>query len=216
MIVVKVGVFLTFIRLCTFLFFGVDIVYKIILLSSLGSLFIGAIGSLSQKKLKRFFTYSSLSQLGFSILGLITGTMQGLESSFFFFILYLLCSLGVFLILLNTEKYISGENLIYFTDFTNFGKYNLGTSLSLCIILFSMAGIPPLGGFFSKALVIKALIESSFYGLAIYGIIMGAINTFIYIRLIKCIISDKIYTYVNKDIPKQYSDYFLFRPYSQA
>lgn len=164
----------------------------------------GCIGSIGQNKLKRLFAYSSISQLGFSFLGLVVGSVEGIQISFFFFIFYLLTSLGILVILLNTESYLKGHNLLTVNDLSNFGHNNNFVALSMSIILLSMAGIPPLGGFFSKYFIFKLLIESSFYGLVIYAILISVINSFIYIRLIKSLLFDK-YIIKSKD-----QDFFFF------
>jgi NADH-quinone oxidoreductase subunit N len=126
-------------------------------------LFVGCIGCIGQNKLKRLFAYASISQLGFSFLGLFIGTVEGIQLSFFFFLIYLITSLGILIILLNTESYRQGKNLVYVNDLCNFGHNNNLIAISFSIMLLSMAGIPPLAGFFSKYLIFKLLIESSFY-----------------------------------------------------
>jgi NADH-quinone oxidoreductase subunit N len=126
-------------------------------------LFIGCIGCIGQNKLKRLLAYSSISQLGFSFLGLFVGTVEGIQLSFFFFIMYIVSSLGLMIILLNTESYLKGRNLETVNDLSSFGQRNILPAITMSIMLLSMAGIPPLAGFFSKYLIFKLLIESSFY-----------------------------------------------------
>jgi len=134
-----------------------------LLISTLGSLVVGSIGSIFQERLKRLFIYTSISQVGFCFLGLLVGTPEGIKCAFLFLSVYIVASLGVFIIILNTSGYITGRPLIYVSDLANFGFYNPIYSVLLSIILLSMAGIPPLAGFFTKYLIFKLLIECSLY-----------------------------------------------------
>jgi NADH-quinone oxidoreductase subunit N len=164
---------------------------------------VGCIGALTQKRLKRIFIYSSINQVGFSLLGLVTGNLQGFTSSFFFIFIYILSSIGLFSILLNTESYIKGQNLVLLSDLTNFGLFNKRYSFIICIILFSMAGIPPLAGFFSKYYIFKSLVDSSMYMLAIYSILISIVNSFVYIKILKIMFFDK-------NVNRNENDYFVY------
>ena len=115
--------------------------------SGIGSLIIGCLGSLTQNKLKKLFIYSSISQVGFCFFGLLIGTPEAIQKTFLFFIFYIITSLGILIILLNTESYIQGTNIKYVTDLSNFGEHNQFEALLLSFMLFSLAGIPPLAGF---------------------------------------------------------------------
>lgn len=193
MLVIKISIFFFFVRLLFYVFNGFLLYTKgILLISSMGSLLIGSIGSIFQEKLKRLFIYTSISQVGFCFLGLLVGTPEGIKCSFLFLFIYIIASLGVFVIILNTTGYISGKPLIYVSDLVNFGTYNTFYALFLSIFFLSMAGIPPLAGFFTKYLIFKLLIESSLYWLTIFTIIISVINGFIYIRLIKCLLFDNL------------------------
>lgn len=205
MVVVKMGIFFSFVRFFFFVFYVYFVAWQnILFISSIGSLFVGCIGCIGQNKLKRLFAYASISQLGFSFLGLFIGTVEGIQLSFFFFLIYIITSLGILIILLNTESYRQGKNLVYVNDLCNFGHNNNLIAISFSIMLLSMAGIPPLAGFFSKYLIFKLLIESSFYWLTIYVILISVINAFVYIRLIKSLLFDKFI------IKKKFQDFFFF------
>jgi NADH-quinone oxidoreductase subunit N len=159
-----------------------------LLLSGLGSLFIGAFGSITSNSLKRIFTYSSISQMGFCLISLSAGTPQGIENAFMFFFIYIISSVAVFIILLNTKTFIMGNDLTKITDLTLFGIHNKNKARLMSLILLSMAGVPPMAGFLSKALIIETLVISSSYLVAIYTILMSIITSYIYIRMIKCLI----------------------------
>jgi NADH-quinone oxidoreductase subunit N len=215
MLVIKIGIFFFFIRLL-FYVFNIFLIYikGILLLSSIGSLVVGSIGSIFQEKLKRLFIYTSISQVGFCFLGLLVGTPEGIKCAFLFFFVYIIASLGIFVIILNTSAFTTGKSLVYVSDLTNFGFYNPIYSIAVSIILLSMAGIPPLAGFFTKYIIFKLLVESSLYWLTIFSIIISVINSFIYIRLIKCLLFDKYI--VSKDTSlknvQHTGDMFLFDP----
>jgi NADH:ubiquinone oxidoreductase subunit 2 (subunit N) len=161
------------------------------MIGALGSLLIGSIGSLTQNKLKRLFAYTSLVQMGFVVLCFIGGTVEALQGAYFFFLVYTISMLGVFIIMLNTESFITGRSLLYVTDLKDFSKYNFWIGVLFSIMMFSQAGIPPLAGFFSKFIVFKYLVISGYYYLAIYCIIISAIASFAYIRVVKAMFSDK-------------------------
>jgi NADH:ubiquinone oxidoreductase subunit 2 (subunit N) len=93
----------------------------------------------------------------------------------------------MFVIILNTSGYITGKPLVYVSDLSNFGFYNPIYSIVVSIILLSMAGIPPLAGFFSKYLVLLNAIDNSFIVLGFVGVIISCISTFYYLRIIKLI-----------------------------
>jgi len=201
---VKTGIVCLFVRLLLYIFYPLMFIWKsVLILVCIGSLLVGCIGALTQKRLKRIFIYSSINQVGFSLLGLVTGNLQGFTSSFFFIFIYILSSIGLFSILLNTESYIKGQNLVLLSDLTNFGLFNKRYSFIICIILFSMAGIPPLAGFFSKYYIFKSLVDSSMYMLAIYSILISIVNSFVYIKILKIMFFDK-------NVNRNENDYFVY------
>lgn len=115
--------------------------------SGVGSLIIGCLGSLTQNKLKKLFIYSSISQVGFCFLGLFIGSPEAIQKTFLFFFIYIITSMGLLIIVLNTESYVQGMGLRYITDLSNFGTHNKSQAIILSLMLLSLAGIPPLAGF---------------------------------------------------------------------
>src|SRR5436305_4494771 len=113
----------------------------------------GSLYALVEKRIRKFLAYSSINQMGFLLAGVAGGNLQTTEASIIFLIIYVITNLGLFIILLNTRA-AKNRPLLYLTDFSHFAKNNqLFYSIALVIIFFSMAGIPPLAGFFGKYFV---------------------------------------------------------------
>jgi len=160
----------------------------IIVFLSIASMIFGSVAAIGQTNLKRLIAYSSISHMGYTLAGLSTGTNEGIQSSIFYISIYLLMNLGLFSCLLmlkrNNQYYESVE------DLSGLSKNHPILSLSLLAILFSLAGIPPLAGFFAKFYVFKAAVEQSMYFLAIVGLLSTVIAAFYYLRIIKIIYFD--------------------------
>ncbi len=171
----------------------------ILILVALLSIIVSAFFALQQYKIKRFLTYSSVTHIGYMILGLSTGTIQGVQSLLFYFIVYLITTITIWSILL-----IVNNKIKYITEFANFFKNNYLLGISLTIIMFSMAGIPPLAGFIAKFYTFFVCIENDVLLPAIFAIVISVITAFYYIRFIKIMYfenSKNNYIYVNISKP---------------
>ena len=189
---------------------------NLLLISSLLSLIIGTVVGLAQTKIKRLLAYSTISHIGYMLLGLAINTQQSINSLIFYLIQYIITNLNTFLILLafsyilikpylennntlsiinkETNKNINNKNENNFAKNTDInylselkGQFfnNPILSLSLTICLFSMAGTPPLIGFFSKQFILYSAIDSGYYFMAVLGIIVSVISASYYIKIIK-------------------------------
>ena len=161
----------------------------IIIFLSIASMVFGAIAAIGQTKIKRIIAYSSIGHIGYTLAGLATGSNDGIQSSIIYISIYVLMNLALFsclLMLKRKDQYY--ENL---EDLSGLSNNHPLLSLSLLIILFSLAGIPPLAGFFAKLYVFKAVIAQSMYFLAIVGLLSTVIAAFYYLRIIKIIYFDK-------------------------
>ncbi len=161
----------------------------IIVFLSIASMIFGAIAAIGQTNIKRLIAYSSIGHVGYTLAGLATGSNDGIQSSIIYISIYVIMNLALFsclLMLKRKDQYY--ENL---DDLSGLSKNHPLLSLSLLIILFSLAGIPPLAGFFAKFYVFKAVIEQSMYFLAIVGLLSTVIAAFYYLRIIKIIYFDK-------------------------
>ncbi len=189
-IVPKIAALSVFIRFLYVPFLNLIEQWQMILVFlSIASMLFGAVAAIGQTNLKRLVAYSSISHVGYALAGLTTGTNDGIQSSVIYITIYVLMNLGLFSCLLmmkrNNEYY---ENI---EDLSGLSKNHPMLSLSLLIILFSLAGIPPLAGFFAKFYIFKSVLEQSMYFLAIVGLLSTVVAAFYYLRLIKIIYFDK-------------------------
>ncbi len=160
----------------------------IIVFLSIGSMLLGSIAAIGQKNLKRLIAYSSISHMGYVLAGLSAGSNEGIQSSIIYMIIYLLMNLAFFscvFMMKKNDKYF--ENL---DDLSGMSKNHPILSFAFMLILFSLAGIPPLAGFFAKFYIFKSVIEQSMYFLAIVGLLSTVIAAFYYLRIIKIIYFD--------------------------
>ena len=160
----------------------------IIVFISIASMIFGAVAAIGQKNLKRLIAYSSISHMGYALAGLATISNQGIQSSITYISIYLVMNLAFFsclFMLKRNDKYY--ENI---EDLSGLSKKHPILSFSLLIVLFSLAGIPPLAGFFAKFYVFLAVIEQSMYFLAIVGLLATVVAAFYYLRIIKIIYFD--------------------------
>jgi len=188
-VVPKIAALTVFIRFLYVPFINmIDQWQIIIIFLSIASMIFGAVAAIGQKNLKRLVAYSSIGHMGFALAGLSSGTNEGIQSSIIYISIYLIMNLGLFSCLLmmkrNDQYY---ENI---DDLSGLSKNHPLISLSLLIILFSLAGIPPMAGFFAKFYVFSAVIKESMYFLAITGLLSTIISAFYYLRIIKIIYFD--------------------------
>ena len=186
----KIAALTVFIRFLYVPFLNlIDQWQMIIVFLSIASMLFGAIAAIGQSNLKRLVAYSSIGHMGYALAGLATGTNQGIQSSISYISIYLFMNLAFFcclFMLRRDEKYF--ENI---QDLSGLSKNHPLLSFCFLIVLFSLAGIPPLAGFFAKFYIFSAVIDQSMYFLAIVGLLATVIAAFYYLRLIKIIYFDK-------------------------
>jgi NADH-ubiquinone oxidoreductase chain 2 len=173
---------------------GLNTIINLLLISSLFSLIIGTVVGLAQTKIKRLLAYSTISHIGFILLSLAINSKQAIDSFIFYIIQYTLTNLNTFLILIAIGYIInyktieikgSEKDIKYISELKGFFFSNPILSISLTICLLSMAGTPPLLGFFSKQFVLYSAIESGYYFMAISGILVSIISASYYLRIIR-------------------------------
>ena len=189
-IVPKVAALTVFIRFLYFPFVNmIEQWQPILIFLSIASMIFGAIAAIGQKNLKRLVAYSSIGHIGYALAGLSIGTNEGIQSSIVYISIYLVMNLGLFSCLLmmkRNDKYFETVD-----DLSGLSKNHPILALSFLIILFSLAGIPPLAGIFAKFYIFKSVIEQSMYFLAIVGLLSTVIAAFYYLRIIKVIYFDE-------------------------
>ncbi|MDB9745900.1 NADH-quinone oxidoreductase subunit N, partial [Candidatus Pelagibacter sp.] len=161
----------------------------ILIFLSIASMIFGAIAAIGQSNLKRLIAYSSIGHMGYALAGLSVGSNEGIQSSIVYISIYLVMNLAFFSCLLMLKR--NDEYFETIDDLSGLSKNHPILSLSLLIILFSLAGIPPLAGFFAKFYIFKAVIEQSMYFLAIVGLLSTVIAAFYYLKIIKVIYFDQ-------------------------
>jgi NADH-quinone oxidoreductase subunit N len=153
------------------------------------SMAVGNIAAIAQRNIKRMLAYSTIGHIGFILLGLIAGTADGYAGILIYMTIYLFMTMGVFgIIILMRRDDIQGELL---DDFAGLSRVRPGYALMMGLLMFSMAGIPFLGGFWAKYAVFIAVIESGHIVLATLGVLFSAIGAFYYIRIVKYMYFDE-------------------------
>ena len=189
-IVPKVAALTAFIRFLYVPFFNlIDQWQMIIIFLSLASMIFGAVSAIAQKNLKRLIAFSSIGHMGYALAGLAVGTNNGIQNSIIYISIYLIMNLGFFACLLmlkrNNNYY---ENL---DDLSGLSKNHPILSICMLVLMFSLAGIPPMAGFFAKFYIFMSVIEESMYFLAIVGLLSTVISAFYYLKIIKIIYFDE-------------------------
>ncbi len=185
----KIAALTVFIRFLYIPFINmIDQWQMIVVFLSIASMLFGAIAAIGQKNLKRLIAYSSIGHMGYALAGLSVGSNEGIQSAISYISIYLVMNLAFFSCLFMIRK---SEN--YFEnieDLSGLSKNHPILSISLMIVLFSLAGIPPLAGFFAKFYIFMAVIEQSMYFLAVIGLLSTVIAAYYYLRIIKIIYFD--------------------------
>ena len=189
-IVPKIAALTVFIRFLYVPFLNlIDQWQMIIVFLSIASMVFGAVAAIGQTNIKRLIAYSSIGHIGYTLAGLATASNEGIQSSIIYISIYVVMNLALFsclLMLRRKDQYY--ENI---DDLSGLSKNHPLLSLCLLLILFSLAGIPPLAGFFAKFYVFKAVLEQSMYFLAIVGLLSTVVAAFYYLRIIKIMYFDK-------------------------
>jgi NADH:ubiquinone oxidoreductase subunit 2 (subunit N) len=194
-VITKLSIFVFLTRICysTIHFKESWQFYAIIV--SLLSIFVGSFGGLRQKKLKTLLAYSSVSHMGYVLLSLSTGTQFGIEMLIFYLVIYMLSGIAVWFTVLavreNKTNYSNKFNK-ELGDLVLLRKSNPALAVSLSVAMFSIAGIPPLIGFFAKLGVFLSILYVEYYIVALSAILCSVVSTFYYIRIIKILYFENI------------------------
>jgi NADH-quinone oxidoreductase subunit N len=162
---------------------------QIILFLSIASMFLGAIAAIAQSNIKRLLAYSSIGHIGYILIALVAANDDGIKAASIYMFSYMIMNVAIFAILLSLKA--KNEYLINISDLKGLSKSNPIVSLSISIIMLSMAGIPPFIGFFGKFYVFIAAIEQELYVLSVLGVLASVISAFYYLRIIKVMYFDE-------------------------
>jgi NADH-ubiquinone oxidoreductase chain 2 len=180
-----------------------EIIKNLLLLTSLFSLIIGSVVGLAQNKIKRLLAYSTISHIGFILLALSINTEQSIESFIFYIIQYSVTNLDIFLIILafgylingnkpglDMDSEIENKDIRFISELKGQFMANPLLSISLSVCLFSLAGIPPLMGFFSKQMVLYSALQQGYYFISIIAILMSVISASYYLKIVRILFSE--------------------------
>ena len=186
----KIAAIALFIRVLTGPF-GVLIAdwQQVIVLISIASMVLGALAAIWQDNIKRLLAYSSIGHMGYALIGLAAGTEAGVRGILVYMTIYLAMNVGTFCCVLAMRR--NGRMVEGISDLAGLARNQPMLALSLAIFMFSMAGIPPLAGFFGKLYIFLAAIESGLYTLAIIGVLASVIGSYYYLRIIKIMYFDE-------------------------
>jgi len=189
-LVPKIAGIAVFIRFMYVPFFNIINQWQtIIIFLSIASMILGAVAAIGQTNIKRLMAYSSIGHMGYALAGIATGTNEGVQSTIVYLTIYLVMSLGTFACIFMMRR----ENIYYenINDLSGLSKNHPMIALCFLVMLFSLAGIPPLAGFFAKFYIFMSVIEVKMYALAVAGLITTVVSAFYYLRIIKIIYFDK-------------------------
>ena len=162
---------------------------QIVVFIALASMFLGSFAAIGQRDIKRLMAYSSIGHIGFALVGLASGTVDGVEGVIIYMAIYLVMTLGVFACILGMRR--DGVALETIDDLAGTARTHPGFAFALAMLMFSLAGIPPLAGFFAKLYVFWAAVEAGLYLLAILGALASVVGAFYYLRIVKIIYFDE-------------------------
>ncbi len=149
---------------------------------SLLSMFLGAIAAIGQTNIKRLMAYSSIAHMGYALMGLAAGTAFGVQAMLVYVAIYVTMNVGTFAFILSMER--DGQPVTDIRSLNLYSKAEPGRALAMLILLFSLAGVPPLLGFFGKLYVLRAAYEGGLAWLAVAGVVASVIGAFYYLRIV--------------------------------
>ena len=162
--------------------------WQIIWLIAIASMLLGSFAAIAQKSIKRLMAYSSIGHMGYALIGLAAGTESGVRGVLVYLLTYVIMSAGAFACIIAMRR--RGLACEKISDLGGLAKNDLPLASLFAIFMFSMAGIPPMAGFFGKLLVFRAAIDAQMYGLAVIGVLTSVVGCFYYLRIIKVMFFD--------------------------
>jgi NADH-quinone oxidoreductase subunit N len=185
----KVAPFIVLLRVMFGPFGHVTIEWQpIIVLISIASMLLGSFAAIAQKNIKRLMAYSSIGHMGYALIGLAAGTQAGVRGVLVYLLTYVVMSAGTFACIIAMRR--RGLAIERITDLGGLARNDLPLAILMAIFMFSMAGIPPMAGFFGKFMVFRAAVDASMWTLAIIGVLTSVVGCFYYLRVIKVMFFD--------------------------
>ena len=173
----------------------------IIIIISILSMAIGSVSAIKQDNLKRLFAFSTIANIGYVMIGLACVNDEAIKASFLYMFIYTLSTLGIFSFIMILRR--EDRQLVSISDISGISKSKPLLTISVTILMLSLAGIPPFGGFFGKLFIFTAAIESGYLYLAIAGVIFSVISAFYYLKIIKAMYLDESSEVLNYNLDKK-------------
>jgi NADH-quinone oxidoreductase subunit N len=162
---------------------------QIIVFLAIASMLLGAFAAIGQTNIKRLMAYSSIGHVGFALVGVAAADEAGLQGLLIYLAIYLVMTLGSFACILTMRR--EGGMVEDISELGGFAENNLAVAFVLAMLLFSLAGVPPLAGFFAKFYVFAAAVKAGLYPLAIIGVLSSVVGAFYYLRIVKVMFFDE-------------------------
>ena len=185
----KVAAMAVFVRVAMTAFPGIAVEWQqIVVFVSIASMALGAFAAIGQKNIKRLMAYSSIGHMGYALIGLAAGTPEGAQGVLVYLAIYVAMTLGSFAIILAIER--NGQAFEEISDFAGLSRTNPLLAFFFAMFLFSLAGVPPLAGFFAKWYVFVAAIKAGLFTLAVIGVLTSVVGAFYYLSIVKVMYFD--------------------------
>jgi len=155
---------------------------QIVALLSVASMFLGAVAAIGQTNIKRLMAFSSIAHMGYALMGLAAGTAFGVQAMLVYMAIYVTMNVGTFAFIMLMQK--DGAPVTDIASLNMYSKQNPGRALAMLVLLFSLAGVPPMLGFFGKFYVLRAAYDAGLAWLAIAGVIASVIGAYYYLRIV--------------------------------
>jgi NADH-quinone oxidoreductase subunit N len=163
---------------------------QIVIFASLLSIIFGAVAATAQRNIKRMLAYSSINNVGFALVGLAAGTADGVASVLMYLTIYIVMTFGSFLVVLRMHDE-EGRPIETIASLTGLSRTRPGMAFAMAVFMFSLAGVPPLFGFYAKFAVFHAAVAAGLFPLAVFGIAASVISAFYYLRIVKTMYFDE-------------------------
>jgi NADH-quinone oxidoreductase subunit N len=186
----KVAAMAVFTRVALTAFPGITLQWQqIVVFVAIASMVLGSFAAIGQRNIKRLMAYSSIGHMGFALVGLAAGTAEGAQGVLVYVAIYVAMTLGSFAVILTMKR--NGQAVENISDFAGLSRTNPLLAFFFAMLLFSLAGIPPLAGFFAKFYVFIAAIKAGLFTLAVVGVLASVVGAYYYLTIIKVMYFDE-------------------------
>ena len=162
---------------------------QIVVFVAIASMVLGSFAAIGQKNIKRLMAYSSIGHMGFALVGLAAGTVEGAQGVLVYISIYVAMTLGSFAIIIAMKR--KGQSLENISDFAGLSRTNPTLAFLFAMLLFSLAGVPPLAGFFAKWYVFVAAIKAGLFTLSVVGVLSSVVGAYYYLQIVKVMYFDE-------------------------